>query len=409
MPRLFDIFRRKKEPETTTELVVTGRSSAFTTYGTTDPYANDVFRAGVDAIARIAAKFVLQPTATFSDGTTATCDKRLTRVLQVRPNEYQTAYDALYMLYTHLYVNGNAYAYLYRDARGQVIGLYPLHVKQCRFMEDSTGTIYAAMMFANGKSYVAPYRDIVHLRRFQNGQDINGEGNDAISAAVSLAEAQNTGVEASIRTAGRIKGVVKYKGALGDTNKEALMKAFEQTYFNIENSGGIIPVDSTYEYVPFETRELPPITAEDQEVVKSKIFSYLGISESIVNGSFDDDTFSAFEESTIEALALQTALEFTAKVYPDSPNRHIECQTSRIRYIGQEHKTDLLKHLLPMGLMSINEGRDLLGMAPIEGGERRIQSLNYIDAEIASKYQLVRSGQGIKALLPDTEGADNDK
>lgn len=399
MPRLRDIFRRKPSPQLT-ELTVTSHANAFAAY-TGDPYANDVFRAGVDAIAKLCAKFVLQPVATFSDGTTAKCDDRLAHLLQVRPNRYQTAYDLLYMLFTHLYVKGNAYAYLQRNDAGQVVGIYPLHVNQCRHFEDATGTLYTAFTFANGANFVTEYNNVVHLRRFGNGQDVNGDPNDAIDAGVSLADTMNQGIQASIRTAGQVKGVVKYSGALGKSKLDELKKQFEETFLTPENTGGVITADSTFEYVPFETRDLPPITAEDQKVVRDKIYNYLGITESIVNGSFDDSTFGAFEEVTVEALALQTSLEFTAKVYGDRHDRRIECQTSRIRYIGTENRNELLKNVLPMGVLTINEARDLMGLAPLPDGDYRIQSLNYATTDVISQYQIAKSGQGIKRLNAD--------
>ena len=41
-----------------------------------------------------------------------------------------------------------------------------------------------------------------------------------------------------------------------------------------------------------------------------------------------------------------------------------------------------------LGIMSLNESRNLLGLEPIEGGDRRLQSLNYVDASKANKYQV---------------------
>lgn len=407
MPRLRDIFRRKSSP-TLTELTVTGGGNAFTSAFHGDPYANDVFRAGVDAIAKLCAKFVLMPVAAFSDGTTAKCDDRLAHLLQVRPNRYQTAYDMLYMLFTHLYAKGNAYAYIQRNDANQAVGIYPLHVTQCRHFEDSTGTLYSSFTFANGTSFTCPYQDVIHLRRFQNAQDINGDSNDAISSGVVLADTMNAGIRASIRTAGQIKGVVRYSGALGKSKLDELKRQFEETFLAPENTGGVITTDTTFEYVPFETRDLPPITAEDQKTVRDKIYNYLGITEAIVNGSFDDSTFGAFEETTIEALALQTSLEFTAKVYGDRHDRRVECQTSRIRYIGTENRNELLKNVLPMGALTINEARDLMGLAPLPDGDYRIQSLNYSKTSVVDEYQIAKSGQGIKTLTVQ-EVAENDQ
>lgn len=402
---LFDrIFNRRKPPQLT-ELVVTGRSGGFASHGG-DPWANDVYRAGVDAIARIAAKFVLQPTVTFSDGTSSPCDDRLSHLLQVKPNRYQTSYDFLYQLFSALYVKNNSYAYIQRNAIGQVVGLYPLHVAQVRHFEDSTGTLFSAFTFSNGRSFCCPYSDVIHLRRHLNGKDLDGDSNSPIDAGISLAESMNRGIEASIRTAGQLKGIVKVPGSVSQTKLAELKAEFEATYLSPANAGGVVTSDATFEYVPFDTKEPPAITSEDQRTVANKIYNYLGIGESIVNGTFTDEQFSAFEESTIEGLALQLSLELSSKIYGDRHGRRIDVSTSRIRFIGQQHKTELLKHLLPMGLMSLNEGRDLLGMPPIESGDRRIQSLNYIDAEIANRYQLVRSGQGIKALATEEEADD---
>jgi len=38
--------------------------------------------------------------------------------------------------------------------------------------------------------------------------------------------------------------------------------------------------------------------------------------------------------------------------------------------------------------MSLNESRALLGLEPIEGGNKRLQSLNFVDADKANLYQV---------------------
>jgi len=41
-----------------------------------------------------------------------------------------------------------------------------------------------------------------------------------------------------------------------------------------------------------------------------------------------------------------------------------------------------------LGIMSLNESRGLLGLEPVENGDRRLQSLNYVDATKANEYQV---------------------
>jgi hypothetical protein len=40
-----------------------------------------------------------------------------------------------------------------------------------------------------------------------------------------------------------------------------------------------------------------------------------------------------------------------------------------------------------LGLITINEAREILNLPPVEGGDKRLQSLNYIDSNIANQYQ----------------------
>ena len=387
---------------------MTGRPVASTVLFSADPWANDVYRAGVDAIARIAAKFVLQPRVTFSDGTEADADERLSRILQVEPNPLMSTFDLLYMLYVHFYTRNNAFAYLQREA-GQVVAVWPLHVTSCELVTARDGETWAGLTFANGTTALLPYRDLVHLRRHFNGGDVLGDPNDAIAAGVELAHAQNEGIRQAIAQGGQIRGIVKYAGSLGPSKLAEYKKQFEATQLN-GNASGVILTDSALDFIP--AQPLPTVNAGDVEATKAKIYDYLGITEEIVNASFGDDTFGAFDEAVVEALALQASLEWTRKVYSPlqvARGRRIECSTARIRYIGTKNRVELIKSATPMGVLSINETRDLLGLQPVEGGDRFIQSLNYCDTELANRYQLYNAGRGgVRAMGLDEEGDANE-
>ena len=47
-----------------------------------------------------------------------------------------------------------------------------------------------------------------------------------------------------------------------------------------------------------------------------------------------------------------------------------------------------IEKLMSLGIMTLNESRALLGLEPIEGGNKRLQSLNFVDADKANKYQV---------------------
>ena len=63
-------------------------------------------------------------------------------------------------------------------------------------------------------------------------------------------------------------------------------------------------------------------------------------------------------------------------------------EANRLQYGSAKTKINLIKELSPVGILSINEGREIFNLAPVEGGEKRLISLNYIDSEKANEYQL---------------------
>ena len=58
------------------------------------------------------------------------------------------------------------------------------------------------------------------------------------------------------------------------------------------------------------------------------------------------------------------------------------------------------------GLMTLNQIADMFGIEPFDGGDRRLQSLNYVNTELVDKYQLDAKGVNANAESkePDEPG-----
>lgn len=377
----------KPKPTPTTRIEITGRPAAFSAFSG-DLYANDIYRAGVDSIARVFAKSSLQPVCEFSDGSRSNVDERLARLLQIEPNPLMTGYDLLYLMVTHLYTYNNAYCYLQRKG-GQIVAIWPLHVTNCELVQGVGGKTMCAMTFANGRTSVLDYGDVVHLKRHQKSGDYQGDTNNAIGPAVSLADAQNKAIEDAIRSTTRVRGLIKYASSIGETQKQAYKTFFEETQLK-NNATGIILVPPEIDFTPISDTT-PTINPADVEQVKKKIYGYLGISEAIVDSSFTDDNFASFQESVIEALTLQCTLEFTRKCYTPAQiarGRRIVCTTGGVSFIGIKNRAELIRYAAPTGAFKVNEIRDLMGLEPVEDGDVRMQSLNYQKANGANDAEV---------------------
>lgn len=387
------VFRRKTEPAATLTKMVDEPTAVFTSY-CGDAYSNDIYRGAVDAIARNIGKLKGSHVISYADHDKVDGDCRLNRLLQVRPNPYMSAYDFLYKLATHYYLYNNSFALLNRDDRGNLTGVYPITANHVDILSDPQGLLYCRFYFKGGKQAILPYSDLIHLRRNFNSDDLLGDDNSALIPALELAHTQNEGIISGIKAGANIRGILKYTQIMSPAKLKEEKEAFIADYLQISNDGGVVAVDQKAEYTPIESKPVI-LSAEQTKSVQSKIYNYLGITESIVNSSYTEDEFSAFYESTIEPFAVALSMEFTAKIFNDREQafgNSIMFESGRLQFSSNKTKVELIKELMPLGLLTVNQALEVLNMPSIEGGDKRIQTLNVVDADKANAYQLSKAG-----------------
>lgn len=395
MARLLDrIFKRRIEPRQTERADIMSSGTATFTPFSGNAYESDIYRSAVDSIARNAAKLKGTHVITSSDRRTPG-DRQLNRILQVKPNPYMTAYDLIYKLVTHYFLYNNAFAYLQKDENGYLQAIYPLTAQQVEYVTDTTGTLYCRFLFANGQTVTLPFTDVFVARRFFNSNDLLGDTNTAILPTLDLAHTQNEGLENSIKANATIRGILKYNQVLSPEKLKAEKEAFINDYLAVSNHGGIAAIDSKADYTPLE---LKPTAIDDKqlEAVKKKIYEYLGISESIVNSTYTEDEWAAFYESVLEPLAVQFSLELTDKLFTEREQafgNSIIFEANRLQFASYESKVKIIKELMPYGLFTINQALEILNLPPVENGDKRLQTLNVVNADKADQYQLNKEDQ----------------
>lgn len=387
------IFRKNKNPTNIKEIEVMSGSPALFTPFSGNAYESDIYRSAVDAIARNAAK--LKPVHVVTmEGKRKNGDSKLNRILQVRPNPYMTAYDVIYKLVTHYYLYNNAFAYLQKDDKGYLTGIYPLRPINMEYLTDPTGELYCKFYFMGGKEFTLPSSQIFTIRRFFNSNDLLGDTNTAILPTLDLAHTQTEGIEHSIKAGATIKGILKYNQVVSPENLRKEKEAFINDYLQINNNGGIAALDSKAEYIPLKIDGVN-IDSEQLKSIKNKIYDYLGISEKIVNSTYNENEWEAFYESVIEPIGLQFSLELTEKIFTireQAFGNSILMEANRLQFASNTTKTNILKELMPLGLFTVNQALEILNLPAVEDGDRRIQTLNVVNTEIVDKYQMNKKG-----------------
>jgi len=369
-----------------------------------DAYSSDVYREGVDAIARNAAKLKGAHIVNYGDQQRKSGDAKLNRLLQVRPNRFMSSFDFVYKLITRLYLYNNAFAYLDRDGSGNVRAIYPITATRVNILSDGEGSLFCGFMLRTGRECVLPYDDVVHLRRFYNDGDILGEDNSAISPGIELAQTQNEGIIQSIKAGASIRGILSFTQILSPSKLKEEKQAFIDDYLSMSNEGGIVAVDNKMDYKPLESKPVL-LDAEQTKQIRQKIFSYLGICEAIVNADYTEDQYSAFYESVLEPISIALSQEFTAKVFNEreqSFGNSIVFESSHLQFTSNKTKVELISKLAPYGLLTINQALAVLALPSVPDGDRRMQALNVIDQALASEYQIGRVDNRLKGNDDDT-------
>lgn len=384
---IFDrLFRRERSVTSSQVIEETQSFSAFTG----DAYSNDIFREGVDAIARNAGKLKGSHVIKYRDHDREEGDCKLNRLLQVRPNPFMSAYDFIYKLVTRLYLYNNSFAYIDRDQRGNVVGLYPITASHVDLLSDQNGRLFCGFLLRSGRQIVLPYEDIIHLRRFFNDDDILGADNFAIVPGLELAQTQNEGLVNGIKSGASIRGILKFTQIMSPEKLKAEKDAFITDYLEIGNDGGVVATDQKMDYQPIESKPIV-LNADQTKAIRDKVFSYLGVTEAIVSSSYTEDQFSAFYESTIEPIATALSQEMTAKIFSEreqSFGNEIIFESGRLQFTSNSTKVNLIAQLVPLGLLTINQALEILNLPGVSDGDRRLQALNMIDADQANKYQV---------------------
>lgn len=388
---IFDRFLNRKARPVTTARVVTEPTASFSSFSG-DAYSNDVFREAVDAIARNAGKLKGSHVIKYADHERVDGDCKLNRLLQVRPNAVMSAYDFLYKLVTRLFLYNNSFAYLDRDERGTLRAIYPITATNVEILSDAAGSLFCGFMLRSGKRVVLPYGDIIHLRRFFNSGDVLAEDNRAIESGIELAQTENEGIISGIKAGANIRGILSFTQIMSPEKLKLEKEAFVKDYLELGNEGGVIAIDQKMDYKPIDHK--PVILDADQaKEVKTKIYNYLGLTESIVNSSYTEDEYAAFYESTLEPIALALSQEFTAKVFNDREQafgNSIVFESGRLQFTSNKTKVQLIAQLAPYGLLTINQALEILNLPAVADGDTRLQALNMIDSKLAAEYQLNR-------------------
>jgi len=310
-------------------------------------------------------------------------------ILSVKPNQFMTVYDFLYKTVSLLLAQNNEYIFVDIDDNGYLVGLYPLNPLFCTLVEYQ-GNVWLKFQFMDGNTYYMEYERTIHLRRFYTNHDFYGDSNSILNKSLETQIVADDGVKNAIKISNSLRGILRASNSmLKNKDVQAMRDEFVKDL--LESEEGIAGLDAKLDFKEINLE--PVLLDKDQlEMVNGNIYKYFRISKEIVESKFTDEEWNAFYESIIEPLAIQMEQAFTNTIFNEKSVKEghkVEFCVNRIKYAKTETKINLLREVGVLGIIKVDEGREILDLPALGGeeGNKRLQTLNVINSNLADKYQ----------------------
>ncbi len=310
-------------------------------------------------------------------------------IISIKPNPFMTTYDFIYKIVSLLLAQNNEYIYIDIDNNGNLQGLYPLNPLFCTLVENNN-EIWLKFQFLDGNVYYIKYDRVIHLRNFYVRHDFYGESNETLKGALETQTVADDGIKNAIKISASLRGVIKASQAmLKDKDIEKMKNEFVESL--LSSTDGIGGLDARLD---FKEINLNPVLLDKEQLsmVNGNIYGYFMISEEIIKSKYSADDWNAFYESVLEPKAIQMGQAFTNAIFSEraiKAGHRIEFSVNRIKYAKTETKINLIKEAGALGLLTVDEGREILDLPAIGGeeGNKRLQTLNVINTNLADEYQ----------------------
>lgn len=384
------IFKIRDSVSTNTSLKIVDGFRAFFSSVSSDITLNDSVVICIDTIAKQCAKFEPRHYKNIN-GQKIFINGDINYLLSNQPNPIMTTYDFIYKIISLLYFQNNVFIFIDKDKQGFITGFYPVNYSNAEFLEDEKGYLYIKFWLLNGKSYTLPYDDLIHLRRFYNNDDLLGSSNNILVPALQTQLTADEGIENAIKVSNSLRGILKFTQNLKQKDIEKNKKEFVESFID-NNESGIAAIDNKTD---FKELNIKPITLDNDQLkhVNQRVLNYFNLNESIISGDFTSQQWNAFYETVLEPISIYLEQSFKMKIFTKNAikdGNSISFSVNRVQYASVDEKVKLVKEIGPMGILTVDQCLTILDLPPIGGeeGKKRMQSLNYINGDIADFYQL---------------------
>ena len=317
-------------------------------------------------------------------------NEAIERVLQYRPNILMDTKKYLYRLATVYAADNTAFIVPIYDAKMNIVGFYPLDTSKVNITQGN-GQKYVVYDFGNGDRGAVEIERSGIMTQFQYHDELFGESNRVLKPTMDLIHANNQGIVEGVKNSASIRFMGKLAQVLKPSDIELERQRFTEANLSTANNGGVLLYDQKYEDVKQITSE--PFVVDDKQMqqIKDNVFDYFGTNEKILRNQFTSDEWNAYYEGKIEPFAIEASLVHTGMLFDDmeiAKGNEVIFSANRLQYMSNKEQLEMITALFDRGFLSQNEGREILNMTSVEGGDKYYIRKEYCTKEMLEEIQM---------------------
>lgn len=335
---------------------------------------------------------------------------RVRRAIETSPNQFQTWPQFLYRCAT-LYMNNTTVCVVpeYKPGTQVQIGFYPVPLAYAEVV-DYAGEFWLRWKTLDGDTRAVELSRVAVVNRFQYVSDWFGDGN-ILANTLSMLKAQEDAQKQSINDSALVRFIGQLNGQVREEDMEKKRNRFAEQNLSSANETSLMVYDNTFASIEQLKAQNWTIPNDEMERIENNVFDYFGINRRILQNNYDENAWDAYYEGCVEpfALALGEAMTQATFTMRERPANRIAFSSNRLEYMSAASKRNMNKDMADRAIITVNEGREILGLQPIEGGDVFILRGEYKVGRTLEEIHAVQAAQAAAKAGRNSTSSENDR
>lgn len=353
--------------------------NGWSTYKTSQSLALSAVYRCVEVITNGVASLPVKLYRTDEKGFKYEMHNNLSFILSKKPTGKMNAFTFYKLIVKDILLQGNAYALILRNGKGEVIGLQYIQAGMVSPIDRGDRIEYQV----TGIKGFVRQEDILH---FMNYTDNGVYGISVLTHArrtLGIADYGENASENFYKSGGCTTGFLKFDGPSSGKQREEILSAWNQATGGVRNQPNGIPVlPANVNYTQLSVNPADAQLLESREFSIVEICRFFGVSPTkcfdLTHASYNNSEMAelAFLNDTLRPLLTKIEMEMETKLFKPEEGYDIKFDVSELLRTDKKSQAEYFTKLFNLGVLSPNDIRKELDMDEIEGGDIHCAQIN---------------------------------